>query len=116
MWAAQSIKLENHQRFLTSGGLGSMGFAIPATIGGAIADPGHWITIVGDGCIQLSIQELQTISHYKLPISVHVINNNQHGMVAQFQEENMDGRYIGTRDGYSNPNFSLVSEAFGFDK
>jgi acetolactate synthase-1/2/3 large subunit len=114
MWAAQSIRLRSGQRFLTSGGLGAMGFALPASVGAAVAASGKWVTILGDGCLQLSSAELQTISQYKLPIAVCVINNSQHGMVAQFQEENMNGRLIGTRDGFSNPNFQELAKAYGF--
>jgi acetolactate synthase-1/2/3 large subunit len=113
MWAAQSLILHHSQRFLTSGGLGAMGFALPAAIGAAYAESNQWVVIIGDGCIQLSIQELQTISQYNLPIVICVFNNEQHGMVAQFQEENMDSRYIGTRLGYSNPNFKVLAEGFG---
>jgi len=116
MWAAQSIRLSDGQRFLTSGGLGAMGFAIPASIGAAAAKNARWVTITGDGCLQLSSAELQTIIQYKLPIAVCVINNGQHGMVAQFQEENMDGRLTGTRDGFSNPNFQELAKAYGFTK
>jgi acetolactate synthase-1/2/3 large subunit len=116
MWAAQSIRLKDGQRFLTSGGLGAMGFAIPASVGAAVAKSGRWVTISGDGCLQLSSAELQTIVQYKLPITVCVINNGQHGMVAQFQEENMDGRLTGTRDGFSNPNFQELARAYGFTK
>ncbi len=116
MWAAQSIQLRDGQRFLTSGGLGAMGFAIPASIGAAVAKNDRWVSITGDGCLQLSSAELQTIIQYKLPIAVCVINNGQHGMVAQFQEENMDGRLTGTRDGFSNPNFQELAKAYGFTK
>jgi acetolactate synthase-1/2/3 large subunit len=116
MWAAQSIQLRDNQRFLTSGGLGAMGFAIPASIGAAVAKPSRWVSISGDGCLQLSSSELQTIIQYKLPIAVCVINNGQHGMVAQFQEENMDGRLTGTREGFSNPNFQNLARAYGFTK
>jgi acetolactate synthase-1/2/3 large subunit len=115
MWAAQSIHLSAGQRFLTSGGLGAMGFALPASIGAALSKKGDWVTILGDGCIQLSIQELQTISQYGLPITICIINNNQHGMVAQFQEENMNSRFIGTRDGFSNPDFSKIAGSFGIN-
>lgn len=115
MWAAQSIKVGSGQRFITSGGLGAMGFAIPGAIGAAIEQPGRWIVITGDGCAQLSMSELQTIRHYNLPITICVVNNNQHGMVAQFQEHNTDNRYIGTREGYSAPNFSEVANAFGIE-
>lgn len=114
MWAAQSIRLKDGQRLLTSGGLGAMGFALPACIGASIAKAGRWVSILGDGCLQLSSPELQTIVQYKLPIAVCVINNGQHGMVAQFQEENMNGRLTGTREGFSNPNFQDLARAYGF--
>jgi acetolactate synthase-1/2/3 large subunit len=113
MWAAQSLKLGPDQRFLTSGGMGAMGFSIPAAIGAASAAAGKWIVIAGDGCAQLSIAELQTLTHYQLPVAVCVINNHQLGMVAQFQEENMDSRFVATRDGYSVPDFMKVADAFG---
>jgi len=115
MWAAQSLQLHGDQRFITSGGLGSMGFALPAAIGAAVSAPGRWIAIAGDGCTQLSIAELQTIHQLNLPITLCIINNNQHGMVAQFQETNMDGRFTATRDGYSAPNFCKVGQAFGIE-
>jgi acetolactate synthase-1/2/3 large subunit len=116
MWAAQSLRLKNGQRFLTSGGLGAMGFAIPASIGASVAKAGRWVSISGDGCLQLSSPELQTIVQYKLPIAVCVINNGQHGMVAQFQDENMGGRLTGTRDGFSNPDFQNLARSYGFTK
>lgn len=115
MWAAQSIDLKEGQRFLTSGGLGAMGFAIPASIGASATKSGRWVSISGDGCLQLSSAELQTIIQYKLPIAVCVFNNGQHGMVAQFQEENMDCRFIGTREGFSNPNFQELARVYGFE-
>jgi acetolactate synthase-1/2/3 large subunit len=115
MWAAQSLSLEPNQRFITSGGLGAMGFALPAAIGASLGKSGRWVVVVGDGCLQLSSQELQTISHYDLPITICVFNNSQHGMVAQFQEENMDSRFVGTRLGYSNPNFNLLASSYGID-
>ena len=114
MWAAQSIKVLPNQRFLTSGGLGAMGFSLPAAIGASIAKKGEWVVILGDGCAQLSAPELQTISELDLPISIYVLNNRQHGMVAQFQDENMESRYVGTRFGYSTPDFCALAEAHGF--
>lgn len=113
MWAAQSIEISPNQRFMTSGGLGAMGFATPAAIGATQVSNGKWVAIVGDGCLQLSISELQTCFQYQLPIAICVINNRQHGMVAQFQEENMDSRFIGTRDDYTTPDFVNLSKAFG---
>lgn len=114
MWAAQSLTLSHSQRFLTSGGLGAMGFAIPAAIGAAFATKSKWISISGDGCLQLSSAELQTITQYNLSIAVCVMNNGQHGMVAQFQDENMNGRLTGTREGFSNPDFQDLARAYGF--
>jgi acetolactate synthase-1/2/3 large subunit len=113
MWAAQSLKIGAAQRFITSGGLGAMGFAIPAAVGASIARKGRWVVIVGDGCMQLSIQELQTISQLNLPLTICIMNNDQHGMVAQFQEENMGGRFVGTRIGFSNPSYRSLAKGFG---
>jgi acetolactate synthase-1/2/3 large subunit len=113
MWSFQSITPTPSQRIFTSGGLGAMGFAIPAGIGAAITTEGKWVVITGDGCAQLSIAELQTIRHYNLDILIVVVNNNQHGMVSQFQDENMSSRHVGTREGYSAPDFCEVAKAFG---
>ena len=115
MWAAQSINLKVGQRFLTSGGMGAMGFSIPAAIGAATTDERRWVTITGDGCMQLNLGELQTIKHYELPITIFVLNNHQHGMVAQFQEENMDSRFVATRVGYSTPDFVEIARSFGIN-
>jgi acetolactate synthase-1/2/3 large subunit len=113
MWAAQSLKLNPSQRFITSGGLGSMGFSLPAAIGAAIAVKSEWVVLLGDGCAQLSAPELQTIAELNLPIKIYVINNGQHGMVAQFQDEYMDSRYIGTKVGYTTPDFCALANAYG---
>lgn len=115
MWAAQSLRLTKGQRFITSGGLGAMGFSLPAAIGAAIATHGSWAVILGDGCAQLSAPELQSISDLGLPLTIYVMNNNQHGMVAQFQEEYMESRYAGTRAGYSVPNFIDLAISYGFN-
>ena len=112
MWAAQGLSLSDKQRFITSGGLGSMGFALPASLGAALASGQRWVVITGDGCIQLSLAELQTLKQLNLPIVIYLFNNFQHGMVAQFQKENLERRYLGTRDGYSVPDFKRVVEAF----
>lgn len=113
MWAAQFLEISKKQRFITSGGLGAMGFALPAAIGASITSNADWCVISGDGCFQLSISELQTVKHYGLPLKIFVLNNNQHGMVAQFQEENLNSRFIATRDDYSAPNFVKIAKAFG---
>jgi acetolactate synthase-1/2/3 large subunit len=90
-----------------------MGFSIPSAIGACFAKKGTWSVIVGDGCAQLSIAELQTIKENNLSILIFLINNNQHGMVAQFQETNVDSRFTLTRKGYSTPNFIELAKSFG---
>jgi len=113
MWAAQSITLHPGQRFITSGGLGSMGFALPASTGISLIANKRCVVILGDGCAQLSAPELQTIADLNLPLTIYVINNSQHGMVAQFQEEYLEARFIGTRIGYRVPNFVSLATAYG---
>ena len=113
MWAAQSLNMKAHQRFLTSGGLGAMGFSLPTAIGISSATKERTVVILGDGCAQLNTNELETIKYYNLPVSIYIINNMQHGMVAQFQEENLKSNFIGTRFGYSVPDFVKIAEAYG---
>ena len=114
MWAAQSLELTNDQRFLTSGGMGAMGFALPAAIGAAFASPGRPVVMIaGDGGFQLNLQELQTVVHDRLPIKMVVLNNGCHGMVRQFQQSYFDSRYRSTCWGYSAPDFARVAEAYG---
>jgi acetolactate synthase-1/2/3 large subunit len=94
MWAAQSLEVRGNQRFLTSGGMGSMGFSLPAAIGAAFAAPGQSIVLIaGDGGFQANIQELQTIAHHRLPVKMLILNNGCHGMVRQFQESYFESRY-----------------------
>lgn len=113
MWSAQSLNLEKKCRFLTSGGLGAMGFALPAIIGCATINTGKFVAILGDGCAQLSMNELQTIKENNLNVIIIILNNFQHGMVAQFQETNVSNRYILTRTGYSTPDFTKLAKAIG---
>lgn len=114
MWAAQSLDFGERQRFLTSGGMGAMGFALPAAIGAALAS-GPVVVIAGDGGFQLNIQELQTIVRNRLPVKIVVLNNRCHGMVRQFQESYFKGRYQSTLWGYDAPDFLRVAEAYGIE-
>jgi acetolactate synthase-1/2/3 large subunit len=113
MWAGQSIDLLSTQRFLTSGGMGSMGFSLPAAVGAASIGRGPAVVIAGDGGFQCNIQELQTVARNKLPIKIVIVNNECHGMVRQFQESYFDARYQSTLWGYSAPDFARVAEAYG---
>jgi acetolactate synthase I/II/III large subunit len=113
MWAAQSLEVTGNQRFLTSGGMGSMGFSLPAAIGASFAAPRQPIVLVaGDGGFQSNIQELQTVAHHRLPIKMVILNNGCHGMVRQFQESYFESRYQSTLWGYSAPDFSSVAAAY----
>ena len=114
MWAAQSLELQSHQRFLTSGGMGAMGFALPAALGAAFAKPTTPVVMIaGDGGFQLNLQELQTIVRNRLPIKMVVLNNQCHGMVRQFQQSYFDEQYQSTYWGYSAPDFARVASAYG---
>lgn len=116
MWAAQSLEISTAQRFLTSGGMGSMGFALPASIGAAVCLKGQPVVMIaGDGGFQCNIQELQTVAHLGLPIKMVIINNQCHGMVRQFQESYFHARYQSTVWGYSAPDFGRVADAYGID-
>jgi acetolactate synthase-1/2/3 large subunit len=113
MWAAQSVELVGDQRFLTSGGMGAMGSGLPLAIGAAVESGGPVVSINGDGGVQLNIQELQTLARNKMPVKVVVLDNGAHGMVRQFQESYLEGRYQSTVWGYSAPDFARVAEAYG---
>ena len=113
MWAAQSLEIDAGQRFLTSGGMGSMGFGLPAGVGAAVALQGQPVVVIaGDGGFQCNIQELETIARFQLPTKIIVVNNESHGMVRQFQESYFDSRFQSTVWGYSAPSFRRVAEAY----
>jgi acetolactate synthase-1/2/3 large subunit len=113
MWAAQSLELGVGQRFLTSGGMGAMGFALPCAIGACFQSRSPVVVVVGDGGFQINIQELQTIVRNQLPLKIVVINNQCHGMVRQFQDSYFNGRVQSTVWGYSAPSFLAVAQAYG---
>ena len=114
MWAAQSIEVAPGQRWLTSGGMGSMGFALPAAIGAAIEIEARPVVVVaGDGGFQCNLQELQTVVRNNLPIKMVIMNNRSHGMVRQFQQSYFNEQYQSTIVGYDAPDFVRVAEAFG---
>lgn len=117
MWAAQSLEIYEGQRFLTSGGMGAMGFALPAAIGAAFGTDRNQpiVVIAGDAGFQLSIQELQTVVRNHLPIKIIVINNRCHGMTRQFQETYFEERYQATVWGYDTPDFAEVARAYGIN-
>jgi acetolactate synthase-1/2/3 large subunit len=116
MWAAQSLEINKEQHFLTSGGMGAMGFSLPAGIGASIAlNKKPVVVLVGDGCLQINIQEMQTIVRNKLPIKIIVLNNQTLGMIRQFQDSYFESRYQSTYWGYDAPDFTKVAIAYGID-
>ena len=114
MWVAQSIEIHKGQFFITSGGMGAMGYAVPASIGASLAvDRKPVVVFCGDGGLQLNIQEFQTIAHNDLPIQIVVFNNRSLGMIRQFQDAYFEGRYQSTVWGYSAPDFVKIAQAYG---
>ena len=113
MWAAQGIRLGAGQAVHYSGGMGAMGFALPAAIGIGLSSPNKTIVITGDGSLQVNSQELDTLSRLGLNLTVIVMNNFSLGMVKNFQDMYFDGRNQSTRKGYSCPPFTKLAEAYG---
>jgi acetolactate synthase-1/2/3 large subunit len=112
MWAAQYFKFENPNRWMTSGGLGTMGYGLPAAMGVQIAHPDALvIDIAGEASILMNIQEMSTLAQYRLPVKVFILNNEYMGMVRQWQELLHGGRYS---ESYSAalPDFVKLAESF----
>ena len=113
MWAAQSLEMKKNQRFLTQGGMASIGSALPMAIGASFACPKKTIVVItGDGGFQLNTQELETVFYHDLPVKIILLNNHCYGMVRQFQEQYFKSRYQSTVVGYSAPNFQDVVSAY----
>ena len=113
MWAAQFFKFEEPNRWMTSGGLGTMGYGLPAAMGVQIAHPDSLvIDIAGEASVLMNIQEMSTISQYRLPVKVFILNNQYMGMVRQWQELLHGGRYS---ESYTAalPDFVKLADAFG---
>jgi len=113
MWAAQYLGFEKPNKWLTSGGLGTMGYGLPAIVGAQIAFPEKLcICVAGEASIQMNIQELATIKQYKLPVKIFIMNNEFMGMVRQWQDLSYEGRRAET---YSSalPDFVALAEAYG---
>lgn len=112
MWAAQFYTFTKPRTFISSGGLGTMGFGLPAAIGAQIGRPGETVfNIAGDGSIQMNIQELATAADYKLPLKVAILNNNYLGMVRQWQDIFYKGRLA--YSDISGPDYVKLAEAYG---
>ena len=113
MWAAQFYQFNKPRAFMTSGGLGVMGYGFPAAIGAQMAAPDRIvIDVAGDGSIQMNIQELATARQYKCPVKIAILNNNYLGMVRQWQELFYDKRYSNTTLDVA-PDFVALAKAYG---
>jgi acetolactate synthase-1/2/3 large subunit len=113
MWAAQFLKFEQPNHWMTSGGLGTMGYGFPSAIGVQIAHPDALvIDVAGEASIMMNIQELSTVAQYRLPVKIFILNNQYMGMVRQWQELLHGGRYS---ESYMEalPDFIRLAEAFG---
>jgi acetolactate synthase-1/2/3 large subunit len=114
MWAAQHYLFDRPRRWITSGGLGTMGFGLPAALGAQVALPDELvIDIAGDGSFEMTLQELSTAQMYGLPVKVVIINNGYLGMVRQWQELFWQGRYAGTSFEPFQPSFAGIAAAYG---
>ena len=114
MWAAQHYHFFQPNRWLTSGGLGTMGYGLPAAIGAQLGNPGKLvIDIAGEASIQMNIQELGTATQFRLPVKIFILNNEYMGMVRQWQELTYESRYSSS---YSDslPDFVKLGEAYGW--
>jgi acetolactate synthase-1/2/3 large subunit len=114
MWAAQHFDFEGPNKWLTSGGLGTMGYGLPAAIGAQIGNPGSLvIDIAGEASILMNIQEMSTATQYRLPVKVFILNNEYMGMVRQWQDLTYSGRHS---ESYSEalPDFVKLAEAYGW--
>ena len=113
MWAAQHFKFEKVQRWMTSGGLGTMGYGLPAAMGVQVAHPDSLvIDIAGEASILMNIQEMATLAQYRLPVKVFILNNQYMGMVRQWQDLLYGGRYSESYSG-DQPDFVKLADAFG---
>jgi acetolactate synthase-1/2/3 large subunit len=112
MWVAQHYRFRRINSFFTSGGLGTMGYALPAALGLQVAHPGEpvWV-VVGDGGFQMNLQELATAVQERLPIKIVIMDNGYLGMVRQWQELFHEARYIGTP--ISGPDFVQLAASYG---
>jgi acetolactate synthase I/II/III large subunit len=115
MWVAQHCRFARPQAHLTSAGLGTMGYGVPAGIGALLADPDATvITVSGDGSIMMNIQELATLRRYRLPLKIVLIDNSQLGMVRQWQELFFEENFSEI-DLSDNPDFADLAQAFGIE-
>ena len=115
MWTANYLPFSGPRHYITSGGLGTMGYALPAALGAAVGNPGRTVfAVCGDGAFQMNVQELATCSYYDIPVKTIVLNNGKLGMVRQFQTIFLKKRYAATDLG-KHVDFCTVAKGFGVE-
>lgn len=113
IWSAMASRVTRNGRFLTSGGMGTMGYSIPAAVGAKLADPGKFvIAVCGDGSFQMEMMELGTINQHHIPVKMVVMNNNNLGMVREIQKKAYGSNYCAV-DLYGSPDAVMIAKAFG---
>lgn len=117
MIAAQALTIRKNQRFINSGGMAPMGYALPAAAAISLACGSRSVVIAGDGGLQMNIQELKMVSEHALPVIVIVFNNKSLGMIKQFQELYFEKRYSATdeENGYKSCDFTRIAQAYGLN-
>lgn len=111
-WVYQSF-LPDDSFLFTAGGNSPMGYSLPAAIGAQLSNPASEVyCFIGDGGLQMNIQELQTMVHYSLPIKIFILNNFGYGIIKQFQDSNFAGRHYASGEGYSVPDFRKIANAY----
>ena len=116
MWSAQSWLVKKGQRLLYSGGMGAMGFSLPAAIGAWCASPNSEVIVIcGDGGLQINIQEMETVTRNNIPLKLFILNNKSLGMVKEFQDIYLNSNYQSTRVGYGCPDLEKIARAYGFE-
>ena len=114
MWASQYVRFKRPNTWINSGGLGTMGYAVPAAMGAKVGRPGDTVWCIdGDGCFQMTCQELATMSTENIPVKIAIINNAFLGMVRQWQELFYEKRYSAVEFGYDVPDYVKLAEAYG---
>jgi len=115
MWVAQYYRFNKPRMLISSGGLGTMGFGLPAAAGAQLGIPGQQVILItGDGSFQMNIQELATVREQNLPLKIFILNNQRLGMVRQFQQIYYEGRYMAV-DFLFHPDFEVLARAYGID-
>lgn len=116
MWAAQYLKCKKPKHFITSAGLGTMGYGLPSAIGAKVAHPeSEVICVTGEGSFMMNVQELATLQRYKMPVKIFMLNNNYLGMVRQWQQMFYENRHTEVNFESISPDFTQLCKAFGIE-